>query len=136
MRYFRLSQRCRLSWGLLGYGAPSTFKMKLHCNRFISIYNKIIFWSHISNCFIIDVMLLCRASSSLSATSRLVPSANKTNFIPWMFNGRSLIYNKYRRGPKIEPYNTPFNISLSADKYLFCVKLLRSIWVITTNCGR
>jgi len=87
-----------------------------------------------SNCFMTNDNLVCRASSFLLTTNTFVSSAYRINFAPWIFNGMSLIYIKNKRGPKIEPYGTPYEIALDVDWNLCWVYLLLSIWDISTNC--
>ena len=86
-----------------------------------------------SNCFMTKDNLVCRASSFLSTTNTFVSSAYRITFAPWIFNGRSLIYIKNKRGPKIEPCGTPCEIALHEDWNLFWMYLLLSIWGISTN---
>ena len=84
--------------------------------------------------FVTEGDLICRASSFLSTTNTFVSSAYRISFVPWMFNGRSLIYIKNKRGPKIEPCGTPYEIALDEDWNLCWVYLLLSVWDISTNC--
>ena len=87
-----------------------------------------------SNCFMTKDNLVCRASSFLSTTNTFVSSAYRISFAAWLFNGRSLLYIKYKRGPKIEPCGTPYEIALDEDWNLCWVCLLLSIWDISTDC--
>jgi len=50
--------------------------------------------------------------------NKLVSSANKTKFAPWIFNRRSFLYSKNKRGPTFEPYGTMCFISLFEELYL------------------
>jgi len=80
-----------------------------------------------SNYFMTKDNLVCRASSFLSTTNTFISSAYRINFAPWIFNGRSLIYIKNKRGPKIDPCGTAYEIALDEDRNLCWVYLLLSI---------
>ena len=56
-----------------------------------------------SSCFMTKDNLVCRSSSFLLMTNTFVSSSYRINFAPWIFNGRSFIYIKNRRGPKLSP---------------------------------
>jgi len=87
-----------------------------------------------SNCFMTKDNLVSRASSFLSTTSTFVSSAYRISFAPWIFNGRSLIYIKNKRGPKIKPCGIPYEVALDEDWNLCWVYLFLSVWDISTNC--
>jgi hypothetical protein len=78
--------------------------------------------------------LVCRDSSLLSTISTFVSSAYRINFAPWIFNSRSLIYIKNKRGPRIEPCGIPYEVALYEDWNLCWVYLFLSVWDISTNC--
>jgi hypothetical protein len=90
--------------------------------------------NQISSSFMTKDNLVYRASSLPSMTKTFVSSVYRINFTPWIFNGRSLIYIKNKRGPRMEPCGTPRVITLDEDWNLCWVCLLLSIWDISTNC--
>ena len=59
--------------------------------------------------------LVCRASSFLLTTNTLISSAYRISFAPWVFNGRTLVYIKNKRGPKTEPCGIPYEVALDED---------------------
>ena len=56
----------------------------------------------------------------------LLLSANKTDFTPWVFNGRAFLNNKNKRGPKLEPCDKPCTIFLRKN---VCLSILCNISV-------
>lgn len=90
--------------------------------------------NQISSCFMTKDHFVCRASSFLSTTKTFISSAHRINFAVWIFNGRSLICIKSKRGPKIEPSGTLCVTVLDEDWNLCWVCLLLSIWDISINC--
>jgi hypothetical protein len=46
---------------------------------------------------------------------------------------RLFMYNKNKRGPKIDPCGIPYFIILCEDEYIFCLEILFSLVVISTN---
>jgi hypothetical protein len=89
--------------------------------------------NQISSCFITEDSLLCKTSWLLSVIKTLVSSAYKISFAPWIFNGRSLMYIRNKRGPKMEPCGTPRVVVLSEVWNLCWMHLFLSIWEISTN---
>jgi hypothetical protein len=59
--------------------------------------------NQISSCFITKDNLVFKASWLLSMTKTFVSSAYRISFAPCMFDGRSLIYIKNKRGPGLSP---------------------------------
>ena len=49
---------------------------------------------------------------------QVVSSANRINLILWEMLGRSFIYKRNNREPRMNPYGTPVEISLSGDVLL------------------
>ena len=89
--------------------------------------------NQISSCFMNKDNLVCKASWLLSTTKTFVSSAYRISFAPCIFDNRSLIYIKNKRGPRIEPCGTPCVIVLGEDWNLYWVCLFLSIWNIPTN---
>jgi hypothetical protein len=60
---------------------------------------RLLFWNHISNCFITLLHFGCR--TSLSITSMLVSSGSKPIFATWILSGRSFLYHKTEQVSKL-----------------------------------
>jgi len=90
-------------------------------------------WNQISSCFMIKNNLVRKASLLLSMTKTFVSSTYRISFVPWMFNGRSLIYIKNKRGLRIESCGTPCEIVIGEIWNLYWVCLFLSIWNVSTN---
>ena len=72
-----------------------------------------------SNCFMTKNYLVCRTYSFLSTTNTFVSSAYRINFASWIFNGKSLIYIKNKRGPKLRP--VVYHMKSSTMKNEICI---------------
>ena len=92
-----------------------------------------LFKNQFSNCFTTKESLVCKVSGLLSVIKMFVSSAYNISFAPWMFNSRSLIYIRNRRGPKNEPCGTPCVIVLSEDWNLHWLPPFMSMLDISTN---
>ena len=79
-------------------------------------------------------VFLWSAHKSISIISTLMSSANMTRFAPWIFKGRSFMYNKNNSGPSTEPGGTPYLITLQEDLYLLTLTFLESLWFISVHC--
>ena len=80
------------------------FRVKWHCFFFSSVFIlRLIVWNNVSNSVITFIILCWRAHLPFLEMNKLVSSANKTKFAPWIFNGRPFLYSKNKRGPTIEP---------------------------------
>jgi hypothetical protein len=62
-----------------------------------------------------------------------VLSGYKRKLTPRKIRGKSLIYNKNKRGPKIEACGMPYKVTLDEDKYLLNVNLVQSVCVNETD---
>ena len=77
----------KINCGLLG--SQNWFEWQNIATVFFMFVIRSLFWKHNPNFFIAYAIFCCwRTSWFLSTTSMLLLSVNKSNFTPWMFNGR------------------------------------------------
>ena len=111
-------------------------KMKWHSKCFSSVYDKVVNWK-IKLLIVswLKIIWLVELHCFSSMTSIFMSSAYRTKFASWILNGRSFIYTKNNRDPKIEPCSSPCAITIDEDWNLCRLRLLFSLRYFSKLCS-
>jgi hypothetical protein len=78
--------------------------------------------------------LSCMASIFLSIIPILISSTKRTNFVSWIFKGKSFIYNKNKTGPQNWSLsNCVFHLPM--QRIIFLLVFSLSVLTISTYCN-